>query len=481
MQPSPGRAARHRILRAAGLLLALGTLAGYSLWARDFLWLRASSLAGELLVPLGWLALILLAAALATALLAELLLSPPRTLRARGAEAGEEPPARGVTAALFQPRAVLVSLLFLVCATAAFAGARALSFVDAAAVAVREPLPLDSLTPSGRLSALTDPRELSLVIRSRATDPRERDAFLRKAAALGHPGLLGLAAPRIVALVEDPDPAAAAAACRALAALGDRMNQNVLLLDARPAGPRWEPELLAWLRGTTGPWLAARRNRPGLAAPILEALAWFQAPADAPLLREVLEDPARGLDERLAAATGLGLLARTEDLELLSSAARGGAGDRDLDLRVLWALTRQGEASRPEEDLAPAAEAALAAAVEALSGRLSDPDPAIRCAALTALRAFQDARCTRAALAFFEADTSSGSCPRVEIPRPHGAALPFVTEEEVRFKILNLLASVALDNRELRTWLERMSSDPRWPAHLRDGMVQIHSGITARD
>jgi hypothetical protein len=455
------------------LVAALAAVAGFSLWAREVLWHEASTGTEEFLIPLVWMALTFIAAFALTGLVADVFL--PRAERVR--DLGEDADApRSVTKAFFQPRALLVSLVFLAASGAVFSLAWSLSRVDAAEVTVETPLPLKVLAPKGRLSALLDQREVTLVIRSRAEDPEVREAFFRQAASLGYPDELGLVAPRIVAMVDSEDADRATGAIRVLAALGDRMNQNVRLLAGQPLGSRWEPELLAWLRRDVSPFLRERLGRKGLRVPILEALAWCQSPADAEVLRAVFVDPDEGTEARLAAATGLANMLDHEDLPALAAVAREGVDDSTLDLRVLWALRKHGQDSNPES-FDPTPDRVVEEVVNALAARLADEDPTIRCAAVVALQAFQDARITRAVTDLFETDAADVVCPRVEIPRPYGAPIPFVTEEELRFKMLNLLASVAMDNRDLRLWLEQTSQQDHWKPHIREGLLKIFSQI----
>jgi hypothetical protein len=461
-----------RPVLAGFLAAALAAVTGFSLWAREILWFEASTGVEEFMIPLVWMALILVGALALTGLVADLFLPRPERMRDLAEAAGDAP--RSATAAFFQPRSLLVSLVFLAAAGVVFTLAWSLSRVDAAEVTVESPVPLKALAPKGTLSALLDQREVTLLIRSRAEDPEVREAFFRQAASLGRPDELGLVAPRIVAMVDAEDDARAAGACRVLAALGDRMNQNVLMLAANPLGSRWEPEVLAWLRGTVSPYLQARMGRESLRVPVLEALAWCQAPGDADLLRAVFQDAGEAKDARLAAATGLGNMLRPEDLPVLAAAAREGVADTTLDLRVLWALRNHGEYSNPES-FNPIPDAVVEEVVTALAARLGAEDPAIRCAAVVALQAFQDARITRAVTDIFETDAADIVCPRVEIPRPFGAPIPFVTEEELRFKMLNLLASVAVENRDLQLWLEQVSQQDRWKPHIREGLLKIFS------
>ncbi len=462
----------------AGLLAAaLAVVAGFSVWARDALWFEASTATEELLIPLVWMALVFVAALALTGLVTDIFL--PRPERVRDLGKGDDDSPKSVTATIFQPRALLVSLVFLASAGAVFTLAWSLSRVHAFEVIVVKPLPLRALAPEGRLSALLDQREVALIIRSRNEDPETQEAFFRQAATLGRPDELGLIAPRIVAMVDSADDVRAAGACRVLAALGDRMNQNVRMLAAQPVGKRWEPDVLAWLRGQVNPYLRMRMDREALRLPILEVLAWCQAPGDGDTLRQVFIDPAEDPAARLIAATGLANLLRHEDLPALAAVAREGSGNKALDLRVLWALRMHGYDSNPES-FDPTPDKVLEEVVNALAVRLGDEDPAIRCAAVVALQAFQDSRVTRAVADVFVTDAADLVCPRVEIQRPHGAPIPFVTEEELRFKMLNLLASVAVDNRDLRLWVEKVSQEDRWKPHIREGLIKIFSQIDAQ-
>ena len=463
-----------RPVLAGFLAAALAAVAGYSVWAREVLWHEASTGVEEFLIPLVWMALIFIGALALTGLLADLFL--PRPERVRDLSEGDDDAPRSVTAAFFQPRTLLVSLVFLAAAGAVFTLAWSLSRVDAAEVTVESPVPLKALAPEGTLSALLDQREVTLLIRSRAGDPEVREAFFRQAASLGFPDELGLVAPRIVAMVDAEDEARATGACRVLAAYGDRMNQNVRMLAGQPLGERWEPDLLAWLRGKVSPHLQERLGRKALRVPVLEALAWCQAPGDADRLRAVFLDPDEAPAARLAAATGLGNMVRAEDLPALAAVAREGVDDPVLDLRVLWALRKHGADSNPES-FNPIPDRVVEEVVTALAARLVDEDPAIRCAAVVALQAFQDGRITRAVTDVFETDAADLVCPRVEIPRPYGAPIPFVTEEELRFKMLNLLASVAVENRDLQLWLEQVSQQDHWKPHIREGLLKIFSQI----
>ncbi len=455
------------------LVGALAAVAGFSLWAREALWHQASTGTEEFMIPLVWMALVFVAAFALTGLVADLFL--PRAERVRDLGDDDDGP-KNVTKAFFQPRALLVSLIFLAASGAVFTLAWSLSRVDAAEVTVESPLPLKVLAPKGQLSALLDQREVTLVIRSRTEDPEAREAFFRQAAALGHPDELGLVAPRIVAMVDSEDRDRAVGAIRVLAALGDRMNQNVRMLAGQPLGSRWEPEVLAWLRRDVSPFLRERLGREGLRVPILEALAWCQSPADGEALRAVFEDPDESTDARLAAATGLANMLSHEDLPALAKVAREGVDDHTLDLRVLWALRKHGQDSNPES-FNPTPDRVVEEVVNALAARLFDEDPGIRCAAVVSLQAFQDARITRAVTDVFETDAADIVCPRVEIPRPYGAPIPFVTEEKLRFKMLNLLASIAMDNRDLRMWLEQVSQQDHWKPHIREGLLKIFSQI----
>ncbi len=459
--------------------VALATVAGYSIWARDALWYEASTATEAFLIPLGWMALIFISAAAFTGLLSGLLLPRPERVRSIGVDEDDMASSRVTISAFFQPRGLLVSLFFLGAVGASLTLAWSLSMVSAASVTVTEPIPLKVLAPKGRLSALLNQQELALVIRSRSEEPVALKAFFRQAADLGRPDELGLVVPRIVAMVDSKDDAKAAEACKVLASLGDRMNQNVRLLAAEHSlGNRWEPDLMAWLRGQVAPFLQTRMDRDALRVPILEALAWFQAPGDAEVLAKVFVDENETVEARLVAATGLGNMLRHEDLPALTAAIREGTGDQTLDLRVLWALRKHGEASLPGS-FDPIPDRFVEEAVLAVAGRLSDEDPAIRCAAVVVLQAFQDARVTRPVTDVFETKAADIVCPRVEVPRPFGASIPFVTGEELRFKMLNLLASVAVDNRDLYLWLEQVSQQDRWKPDIREGMIKTFSGIEA--
>ena len=458
--------------------VGLAAVAGYSVWARNTLWYEASTAAEGFLIPLGWLALVFVSAAAVTGLLSDLLLPRPEHVRSPVADEDDMASPRSATSALFQPRALLVSLLFLGAAGATFTLAWSLSMVSAASVTVTEPVSLKALAPTGRLSALLDQQEVALVVRSRSEDPAVLEAFFRQAADLGRPDELGLIGPRIVAMVDSEDDAKAAGACKVLASLGDRMNQNVRLLAGQSLSKRWEPDFMAWLRGQVAPFLRTRLDRDALRVPILEALAWCQAPADAEVLAKVFVDGDETVEARLAAATGLGNMLRHEDLNALAVVIREGTGDQALDLRVLWAMRKHGEASLPGS-FDPVPDRLVKEAVLAVAERLTDEDPAIRCAAVVVLQAFQDARATRPVTDVFETDAADIVCPRVEVPRPFGARIPFVTAEELRFKMLNLLASVAVDNRDLYLWLEQVSQQDRWKPHIREGMIKTFSGIEA--
>ena len=460
-------------------LFAVGlvAVAGYSVWARNALWYEASTATEAFLIPLGWMALIFVSAAAVTGLLSDLFLPRPERVRSTAANDWGRTP-RVIISALFQPRALLVSLLFLAAVGATLTLAWSLSMVSAASVTVTEPVPLKALAPKGRLSALVDQRELALVIRSRSEDPAVLEAFFRAAADLGRPDELGLIGPRIVAMVDSKDDVKAIGACKVLASLGDRMNQNVRLLAGQSLGQRWEPDAMAWLRGQVAPFLRTRMDRDALRVPILEALAWCQAPGDGEVLAKVFVNRDETMEARLAAATGLGNMLRHEDLNALAAAIREGTGDQTLDLRILWALRRHGEASLPGS-FDPIPDRFVEEAVLAVAERLTDEDPAIRCAAVVVLQAFQDARVTRPVTDVFETDAADIVCPRVEVPRPFGAPIAFVTGEELRFKMLNLLASVAVENRDLYLWLEQVSQQDRWKPHIREGMIKTFSGIEA--
>ena len=466
-------------------VLGLAMLALWSHFISAYLWFEASTGDLVMVVSVAWMALVLVIALPETLLVAGLVLHPtvgPAPDNTGGdwktddKQTGHELRGTELAAAFFQPRGLILSLLFLTFVGVNFGFSYLFSNVQISQLVSGESFAIPALAPKGHLSALTDQREVHLVVQSRSNDVHELKSWFRQVSGLGKAEELGLVLPRVAARMRDSRPEVARGACRVMATLGDRMNQNLRLLSGRPLGKRWEPDLLAWLRTRISPELRLRLGQPELEEIATQGLAWIANPDDGDTLQDLLLDVEQPFKVRRQAATGLANMLREEDLGVLGDLARAGTGDEELDLRVIWVLNRFGLRSDPHS-LSPLSDKLIARAVADLTSKLQDTSPAIRCAAVTALQAFQDLRATDAAIALFPSPAADILCPRVEIPRPWGGAIPFVRRKLLRFKLLNLLASIAIGNDKLYRWVLDVSQQDRWKPLIRDGLLTILSRI----
>jgi hypothetical protein len=457
-------------------IAGIAGLIGYSLWVTDYLWFQLESDALAFFMPLIWAGVILTAALPVTSFIVILMLGPMPKFGRDERLTDDELLKKGT--ALFQPRTLIWSGIFAMTVFGLVALSYNFSKVPGKALVARSLVPLKDVQPRAKLSALVDQRELSLLALARSKDPVQLKSFLKKSALLRHSDEMAIAAPRIISLTKHKDPSVANAACASLATLGERMTRNISLLSNKkvPLKSRWEPKVLVWLRRDVSPYLGKLlETRKDLEPGILEALAWIGAEHDGDRLLAIYLDKSKATELRVSAVTGLGIFGRDEDIPVIVSQLGTGL-QLDLEMRSLWALSRAGLMSNPDS-ISPTPDKFVEEAVKVLAGLLKSEEPLTRCAAITVLKNFQDARVTKELTDFFDSEGSNFRCERYEIPRPWGPPLPFVLEADLRFEMLNILASIALDNFYLYKWVEVTSQQDHWKPYIKSGLMQIYSQL----
>jgi hypothetical protein len=414
--------------------VSLAALVGGSLIIGDYLWYGVSGRTTAFFVYLGWMSLILGAAA-GIAGLAVRIFFPGYDSRLNTRRRVNNSPEDDFleiqrTGATFQPLTVYYSLFMVAAAVGAMFVAQNIS--------------------KGALFAF---KVVQLEAMSRSSDAEELQSLFAEIEELQQPEEVVRFVQKLQFYYEDDREAVREAAYVATEVMAHRMNLSVYLLvqEGQLLESRWEPSLLTWMNDEMAPLLRDLAERGVTPQPaIVAALARIARGADFPFFLQLVEDP-KVVDATFAqAAIGLGNLARFEAARPLIVAIPKRSGPAQT--RIFWALERIANAL--QKDIAQEdQDEEVWEVVESLLALLGEVDDAGRCGLVMVIKSFQHAQAISPLLEFFDTEGASITCPRVELTEPVGPPRAYIKEDRLRWLLLNVLAEIGAGNGQLRSWL----------------------------
>ncbi len=438
-------------------LLVLACFAAVSLVSRflgDYLAEHASGRGEVFLAYLGWMALILVAGAAAAHV----------AVRARFPELDESGrlEGRGPTdvhqlSRMFQPVTVYFSILAVLFSLAAM-----------------------FLAQWSSRGTLFEFKSVQLEAMSRSDDPAQIERFFAGVEGLGNPDEVQYFIQKIPPFFSHSDESVRAAAFEAMAVMGHRMNLSVALLktDRGLIGERWEPDVVDWMRSEVSPQLVElwqKGTTPRSA--VVRTAAWMLDTELSPFFIQLVDDPATTEDVFREAAMGLGNLGQLAGGEALARHVERFPGQTRLF--TLWALKEVGRTLTPD-DLEEGYEERVLSLVRGLAARIPRQEGAALCALVLALGAFQHSAVTQDLIDLFESERGTTLCPLVELRLPYGPPVVFVSEQKLRWILLNLFASIAGNNVSLEEWVASAVNRPGWDEEIAKGLAQLHAQLVAQ-
>ncbi|MBM4353514.1 MAG: hypothetical protein FJ109_06905 [Deltaproteobacteria bacterium] len=434
--------------------VALGCFAALSLVSRvlgEFLLDKAAGRGVVFFVYLGWMALILVAGAGAAR--AAIKASFPDQDGMERGEPGERLDVRRLSS-VFQPVTVYFSLLAVLFSLAAM-----------------------FLAQWSSRGALFEFKAVQLEAMARSDDPHQIDQFFSAVEAMGDPQEVQHFVRMIPPFFSYPDESVREAAFNAMAVMGHRMNLSVALLgkDRALIGDRWEPDVVAWMRDEVSLQLAVHWEKGTTPrSAVLRAAAWLFDSALSELFVQVVDDPATTEDVFREAAIGLGNLGTLEGGEALSRQAERYPGQTRL--YTLWALQQIGRSQKPDDADDEYGDRVLAV-VRRLASYFPRQDDACLCALVLTVGAFQHVAVTEELIALFESERGILLCPRVEIRLPYGPPVAYVSQQKLRWILLNIFASIAGNNVTLGEWVDAAARRDIYDEEITKGLAQLNAQL----
>lgn len=305
--------------------------------------------------------------------------------------------------------------------------------------------------------ALFSTNRVMLEALSRSSDPEELKELMQRTRDMYTPEETIHFTKLLLGYMEHRDEGVREEALTTAAVMGRRMNLAVSTLAQQKTllGSRWEPELLAWLRGEMAAALR-ERVRSGR-APVelsVEALAWIACPEELDLFVRLATDRGADMAVREAAVIGLGNLGRLEGIDALLEVLGSGCGvDRGVLFHALVNIA-SGLSYDPLDDEGTA-ERVYDLGVRLMTLAESSEDYELTCLLVRTVAEFEHSGMTEYYIRLFEEPGSERPCPRVEYAAPTGPPEALVSEQSLRFMLVNAMADVAVGNELLARWLER--------------------------
>lgn len=446
-------------LTAGAVVLAL--VAG-SLFLRTWLWDSVASRTTAFFIYMGWMALVLAAAA-ATAAFAMRLVFPSAYGKPRVRKAAEDPESEGfmdlgTSASLFQPVSIYYSIAVVILSVAFAFLAQVLS-----------------------AGALLSFKMVQWEAMSRADDPAQLHALFVDVTEMKRPAEVDRFIRKLPLYFEHPDEEVRADAIQTMAVMAQRMTLSVALLvrDGDILEDRWEPAIVDWLHQEVSPQLKALYARGVTPRPnLVRALAWTQNPGDGPFFTQLARSENAVDGEFIEAVVGLGNLGGLPNAAILVEAALQRPGVPRV--WALWSLQRIGESLEVDDAEEQMGDEVLALLTPLLE-KIPELDDSGLCAAVVAVQAFQHAGTTAVFTQLFESQRGELVCPRIELTLPSGPPLVVVPAEELRWMLLNFLADVGAGNFELTSWIAHMLNTRQFDSKITTGLQKMYSQLRQPD
>ena len=455
-QKSHGKS--HKLRWAAVAVLSFGLLLGSSAVAGDYLWYKVAGCVVAFFVYLGWMALLLAAAAGIAGLAVRIFfpgydsrLAPSRPSRSSPEDDFLEIQRTGAT---FQPLMVYYSL-FMVAAT------------------VGSMLVAQNIS-KGALFAF---KVVQLEAMSRSADPEELKSLFHEVRELQQPDEVVRFVQKLPLYYEDRRESVREAAYATTEVMAYRMNLSVhlLLQEGQLLDSRWEPSLLTWMHEEMAPVLRHLAERGVTPRPaIVAALARLSRAEDSEFFMRIAEDLTVDDATFAQAAIGLGNLASFEAAAPLIAAIPERKGPAQA--RIFWALERI--ANNLQKDIAEEdQDEQVWALVDKLLALLDRLDDAGLCGTAMVVKAFQHSHATGPLLKFFDSERAAITCPRVELSEPVGPPQAYIKEDRLRWVLLNVLAEIGSGNGQLRGWLGQALTQT-YDEQVMRGLRQLHGQLS---
>jgi len=438
--------------------VSLGILVGGSLIVGDYLWYKVSGRSVAFFVYLGWMSLILAAAA-GIAGLAVRIFIPSYDSRLNSRRPSRTSPEDDFleiqrTGAMFQPLTVYYSLFMVAAAVGAMFVAQNVS--------------------KGALFAF---KVVQLEAMSRSSDAEELKNLFAEVQELQQPEEVVRFVQKLPHYYEDDREAVREAAFATTEVMAHRMNLSiyVLLQEGQLLESRWEPSLLTWMHEEMAPVLRHLVVRGVTPQPaIVAALARLARTKDLSFFLDLVAEQTLPDATFAQAAIGLGNLAQFEAAGPLIAAIplRNGPAQA----RIFWALERianglQKDISQEDQ------EEQVWALVEELLAQLDGLDDGGRCGVVMVIKAFQHSSVTGPLLKFFDSEEAAITCPRVELTEPVGPPQVYIKEDRLRWLLLNVFAEIGSGNGQLRGWLGQALTKS-YDEQVMRGLRQLHGQLS---
>ena len=279
---------------------------------------------------------------------------------------------------------------------------------------------------------------------------------------------------------DDDDSEVRLAAYWSVGEIGRRMTRSIGLLDAGETGGEWVRDLHAWLMESVAPMAITRFSNAASSAertPLAYVLGGLQPPEMAALFENYLSSESRDTDTDTVVLLSLAKPARRSEAVPLIRQVLEEASDTDLLILALWAAgevyglgTGSANEAPPDPEL-----------VRIVKNRLSSYSFEVQCVALDALTRLRTEETNEGLFALFETvSPPSRRCERREQSRRFGKPILVSREEELREKIVKVLASVADGSDAVMAWLEKQSLEPSLASGLRSDMRYILDVLAQR-
>jgi len=211
----------------------------------------------------------------------------------------------------------------------------------------------------------------------------------------------------------------------------------------------------------------------------VEALAWIACPEDLGLFRRLATDASGSLAVREAAVIGLGNLGRLEGMEaLLGVLGSGLSVSRGVLFHALVNIA-SGLSDDPLDDEG-ISERVYELGITMLTLAEQAEDYELTCLLVRTVAEFEHSGMTESYIRLFERPGSERQCPRVEYAAPTGPPEALVSEQSLRFMLVNAMADVAVGNERLVGWLEVAVSSGGYSGESQEALEALVARVGQR-